>query len=969
MRLASLALILWLALAPSQAHAGPIIAAVVAGEALTGAVIANAVFQSVLSFALSSIASSMFGKDTAPKQQEGPFQSEASGRLQVIRSAVATRKLAYGEFMTSGPLVYAETTGSSNKILHLVIPVAPHEIAGFEEVWLNDEKVGPIDANGRVTSGRFAGFAFFWFHHGTATQEADAELVAQSAGKWTADHKLSGIAYAYVQLWWDQRVWPGGIPNIKFLIRGKPLEDPRDSSTVYTNNWALVLRDYMRTPATLGGLGVDADEVDDVAFQTAANVCDERVAMAAYTNTFTLDASTDELTLTETETTIATGDGVELSTTGNFTSTGLATSTTYYYIRTGPNTAKLATSYANALAKTAIDITGAGSGTHTITHIDQARYTANGTVDTSETPKSIITSLLSGAAGILTYPQGQFKALPAAYDTPTQTLTVADLRGPVKVSPRIARRELFNAVQGVYSNPANYWQPSSFPVLTNATYEAQDGGERITRDIELAFTTDSIRAQRIAKVHLEKSRQGMVVVFPAKFSAFRLAMWDTVYLTLDQFGWSSKVFRVINWKLAQDMGGVDITLREDTSASYDWAEGDATVVDPAPDTNLQNAFDVGIPGTPVVTEELYETTGSAGVKTRALVSYAAAADAFVSSYEAQYRAQGATDWLALSPVSLLAASKDDLAPGFYEFRVRAINSIGVSSDWSATTTKELLGLTAAPANVAGFSVIKSAGVGIAQFSLHDDLDVRIGGRIVVRWSPLTTGAVWNDSIIFEEFNGDAVSGIVPLKTGTYMAKAKDSTGHYSATAASFVATEGLVTGFTTVGTLTEHTAFTGTKTNTAVVSSGLQLDSASTIDSMVTSIDSWPFIDSIGGVSGTGSYAFSTYLDLTTVATRRFEASIAATQFDTGDLIDSRTDLIDDWVDIDGSTIEDCDATLYIRTTDDNPAGTPTYGAWTPFFVGDFTCRATQFKLDLVSGNATHNIRITSLAVSAKVPT
>jgi hypothetical protein len=36
-----------------------------------------------------------------------------------------------------------------------------------------------------------------------------------------------------------------------------------------------------------------------------------------------------------------------------------------------------------------------------------------------------------------------------------------------------------------------------------------------------------------------------------------------------------------------------------------------------------------------------------------------------------------------------------------------------------------------------------------------------------------------DGIILEEFPGGAVQGIVALITGTYMAKAKDSTGNYS----------------------------------------------------------------------------------------------------------------------------------------------------------------------------------------------
>ena len=109
-------------------------------------------------------------------------------------------------------------------------------------------------------------------------------------------------------------------------------------------------------------------------------------------------------------------------------------------------------------------------------------------------------------------------------------------------------------------------------------------------------------------------------------------------------------------------------------------------------------------------------------------------------------------------------------------------------------------------------------------------------------------------------------------------------------------------------------------------------------------------------------------LDLSTVATRRFEADIDAAAFDTGDFIDARSNDLDDWSDFDGTSVNDCDATLFISTTDDNPAGSPTWGAWVPFFVSDFTCRAARFQLLLEAGSPTHNISISTLRVDAKLP-
>lgn len=93
-------------------------------------------------------------------------------------------------------------------------------------------------------------------------------------------------------------------------------------------------------------------------------------------DTFTADASTDLCTWTSTAnfpSNILTGTRVRLTTTTTLPA-GLATATDYYVIKVSDSTFKLATSYANAVAGTAINITDAGTGTHTVTWL-LPRYT------------------------------------------------------------------------------------------------------------------------------------------------------------------------------------------------------------------------------------------------------------------------------------------------------------------------------------------------------------------------------------------------------------------------------------------------------------------------------------------------------------------------------------------------------------------------------------------------------------------
>lgn len=86
--------------------------------------------------------------------------------------------------------------------------------------------------------------------------------------------------------------------------------------------------------------------------------------------TFTADATTNILTLSISNANFQTGVPVTVSSTGTLPAP-LTTSTTYYAILVGttatnPGTIKLATTYANAIAGTFIDLSSAGTPTHTI---------------------------------------------------------------------------------------------------------------------------------------------------------------------------------------------------------------------------------------------------------------------------------------------------------------------------------------------------------------------------------------------------------------------------------------------------------------------------------------------------------------------------------------------------------------------------------------------------------------------------
>jgi hypothetical protein len=181
-------------------------------------------------------------------------------------------QVIYGKMKTAGVRIFDGTTGTDNVQLHRVLAFAGHEIESFEEIYINDE-VATINSSGNVTSpSRYSGLVTIKEHLGTSTQAADSSLVSAVSG-WTGNHRLRGIAYLYVKLTYDTDAFPNGVPEITAVIKGKKVYDPRTSTTAWSDNPALCVRDYLT--ATGYGLGEAVANINDTAFTTAANICDE----------------------------------------------------------------------------------------------------------------------------------------------------------------------------------------------------------------------------------------------------------------------------------------------------------------------------------------------------------------------------------------------------------------------------------------------------------------------------------------------------------------------------------------------------------------------------------------------------------------------------------------------------------------------------------------------------------------------
>jgi len=302
--------------------------------------------------------------------------SSASSRTLTIRQPISAHRVIYGEVRVSGVLTFIESTDDNDK-LHQLITIAGHPVSEIGEVYVDGEPV-TLNSSGSVTSGVYAKSGSkdrIIIIKGLGTVSGDADLnsaLTSNTTGWTANHKQTGRAKAYVQFIHDPEIFIGSLPAISFRVKGKPVFDPRDSLTKYSNNPVLCLRDYLLDIDF--GLGESALRVGP-SFLSAINVSEELVEVDV-TRDFTAEPLDNTITLSSAAPRFVVSDLVTLDTDGTLPG-GLSLSTNYFLIPVTDIDFKLALSKENAAAGVAVNITDAGSGTHSLTRQYLETFTAN----------------------------------------------------------------------------------------------------------------------------------------------------------------------------------------------------------------------------------------------------------------------------------------------------------------------------------------------------------------------------------------------------------------------------------------------------------------------------------------------------------------------------------------------------------------------------------------------------------------
>lgn len=529
-----------------------------------------------ISLGVGAVARALQRKKDTP-QLATSLLHNGQGRLISVRQAAAPRRIIYGAVRVAGVLTLINGIGNANQYLLIVLTLAGHEIEEVDKVYMDGVELQlsgtgegvPLDA-------AFASNIYIEKNLGLCGQTVFPSLPLDTLGGVDENFRQRGNAGVYIRLKFSEDLFPKGMPNFTFDVRGKSVFDPA------TDDVFDVTDATNATPIVIAALGHGFSDGDRV------RVRDVEGNKGANGVWYVLPIDADHFSLYGSD-----GTGAYTAATG-----------TCYRIRYSNNSALVAADFLTdpkygfkARYDEEIDLTRLMAAANvcdepidlpTSPPTTEERYTANGMFETTDRRGQVLQQIQGSMAGWIYPAAGKWVILPGAYRLPGIELTEDDFIAPLKIRKSQSRRDLFNGVKGTFISPDHQWQSTDFPPVQDSAFVSKDGGIEYWKDVSLPFTTSHYRCQRIALIDLERQRRQVEIQAVCKMRMYKQLPGDTITITLSRLGWTDKTFEVLQMQLTpiQDASGntalaISVKLRETDVEVYDFAVDEYGTLIPA----------------------------------------------------------------------------------------------------------------------------------------------------------------------------------------------------------------------------------------------------------------------------------------------------------------------------------------------------------------------------------------------------
>ena len=199
---------------------------------------------------------------------------------------------------------------------------------------------------------------------------------------------------------------------------------------------------------------------------------------------------------------------------------------------------------------------------------DASRPKTNGVLNTEDTIIDNIEKILAGCNGMLVYHNGEYKLkIKGNEGSATRTFNTENILTDATVS----LTDIKNRLNKISINFANSDTDTNYNddvvIRENSTYKTEDAGRVLETTIDMPMLTSETMVESMGDYLMDATRDAMIIEFEAAHTEFGVEAGEVVKVTLDDYGFSDKLFRVLQTELTPD-NTISIVAQEYTQSIH-----------------------------------------------------------------------------------------------------------------------------------------------------------------------------------------------------------------------------------------------------------------------------------------------------------------------------------------------------------------------------------------------------------------
>lgn len=206
-------------------------------------------------------------------------------------------------------------------------------------------------------------------------------------------------------------------------------------------------------------------------------------------------------------------------------------------------------------------------------HEDGApRYKAGIEFSLEQQPLDVIADILKSCGGNVAEFGGVWNISVGPAPFPRAHFTDEDIivSNPRDLKPFRGLANTFNGIHASYPSPETNWQAKDAPPYYRSDWEAEDGGRRLTAELNAPTVTSGYQIQRLMIEMVADNRRMISHSLTLKPSALGLVPLDTIAWTSTANGYDSKLFEIYSKTVDPLTLCVTVNLRERDASDYEY---------------------------------------------------------------------------------------------------------------------------------------------------------------------------------------------------------------------------------------------------------------------------------------------------------------------------------------------------------------------------------------------------------------